>query len=210
MRLKQYLKEEVTLEDIKTLILKDVERSYLEALKSTGSLIFRGADMKTSDIDKVVPRKDRIPSSTPMIIHTGLDKIFKHRFGWNVRSEGVFTTGKVTTAMFYGNECSFFPIGKYKFVYSPDICDLFGDCVYMFARNNGKSDKSAGKYFKENPKMVDIFLKDFDKKIIKGYRDTDLIGAIKSRNEIVFKCGSYYLVHSKFENDLKEWIKNET
>jgi hypothetical protein len=65
----------------------------------------------------------RSPMDMPRELHSMLNRIFKAEFHWNVR-DGVSTTGKDTETM-YGPQYLFFPIGAYKYVWSPYINDLY-------------------------------------------------------------------------------------
>ena len=99
-------------------------KEYVKDLKRTGEVMYRGA--KGGDMTKIVPRKDRSPKDMPRDVHEELDSLFKHKFGWNARSEGVFCSGDLGQARGYGDAVfTVWPIGKYKILWNKDVFDLF-------------------------------------------------------------------------------------
>ena len=129
MRLRQHLTEYTYTGDVPdwSPIVKDC-KPFIKQLKGAHNLLLRGSNKQNPGIMKLKPRKDRHPMSTPYAIHDMLDGFFKDRFGWNARSEGVFCTGNLSTALFYAGVNgvnSVWPIGNFKYLWSPDISDLF-------------------------------------------------------------------------------------
>jgi len=57
-------------------------------------------------------------------VHNELNKELKKKFGWNVRSEGVFCAPNIYISDEYGTSYYFFPIGKFKMVYANQIDDV--------------------------------------------------------------------------------------
>jgi hypothetical protein len=68
--------------------------------------------------------KGRIPKDTPQDLHNQLNVLFKKKFKWSVR-DGIFATSNDAQANGYGYVHVFFPIGKFKYVWSPGISDLW-------------------------------------------------------------------------------------
>jgi hypothetical protein len=134
--------------------------------------------LMSSNFVKKKTRKDRMPLSTPLNIHNMLDTLFVKRFGWKVRSEGVFTYG----AEGYLYSHYLFPIGKFKFVYSPRVKDLWDYLLVL--KHDLKID-----WIEIEP--IDLFF------ILNTYKSTNLCAALKSgKSEIVFKCKEYYLLRT--------------
>lgn len=78
---------------------------------------------KKVEWQKFSVRSDRKPRDMPKDLHNLLDKTFLEMFGWKARSEGVFVTSGAT---WEGEKDSlFFPIGKFKYIWSPRINDLY-------------------------------------------------------------------------------------
>lgn len=193
MRLEHYLNEEddMSFDDIKKIIFKDVKREYLELMKDVGFL-YRGSRRKSDKpLEKLNPRQDRTPLDSDPIYHNLFDKMFLKKFGWKARSEGVFVTSHAFTADEYGKVCIFFPIGNYKFIWSPKMSDLYIGIGRLKRKYN---------YDFRNEKMADHLEKNFDDL---GYVDDDLVSAILSHSEIMFKCNSYYLLDIEYADELK-------
>jgi hypothetical protein len=136
MRLQQYITEEEkkNIEVIWDKLTKDCKPFLKELSKSMGStsqennLFYRGVESFSGvrhNIKKKKTRTNRWPKDTPNEIHEILDDIFSQYFFWNVRSTGVFTSSSKGFAGGYGTPVIFFPIGRYRYVYSPKIKDLY-------------------------------------------------------------------------------------
>lgn len=110
---------------------------FIKELKSTKSyrFLYRGTEKRVDVIRKIRRRKDRTPKDMPYDVHTFLDDSFERVFGWNARSEGVFTTSSSMEATTYGDAHMFFPIGKYNYVWSKKHEDLYSninDTEYIY------------------------------------------------------------------------------
>lgn len=132
MRLKGFITERHT--DV-TIIADTLRRdciSFVDDLKNAG-LIYRGRDVHDKTATSVRGKyglyrmksrlEDRKPLSTNPKMHDEVNKVFERDFGWKVRN-GVFTRGRGDVGG-YGEQHMFFPIGDYKFVWSPIVKDLW-------------------------------------------------------------------------------------
>ena len=137
MRLNKYLKEDYTaspqqLEEMQRILQKDCKPFLTEAKKFPHGRFFyhglkRGLKIYPKNaLEDFTVRKDRKPSDIPKSVHNYIGSEIKRKFGWNAREEGVFATSSFMTAAEFGIPYLFFPIGKFKFVYSPNIKDLLG------------------------------------------------------------------------------------
>lgn len=141
--------------------------------------VFRGVKGKPDKAFKQSVRSDRKPRDSSLETHNAIDDWFLKKFGFKARSETVFVTGDYKTAKKYGKVYAVFPIGEFKFVWSPDIKDL-GEEV-------------------GNDDIADIhdILDD-------SYFDDDHLGiAIGSKNEIMIKCKEYYAVPINGKQDIQ-------
>ena len=133
-RLKQYIiNEKRNVDFVWEALLKDC-KPFLKELKksvsSIDSLFYRGYDNfngGTYGFQKKKSRVNRRPRDTPLEVHEIFDDKFHDKFGWYVRTEGIFVTSNSSLARSYGTATIFFPIGKYKYVWSPKIEDLYND-----------------------------------------------------------------------------------
>jgi len=141
-----------------------------------------------NEFDHTPELRSRIPRGMPVEIHLALNDKFIKQFGWKVRN-GIFCYGVDGTFYIedvnkWGTNYLVFPIGEFKFVYSPDDYDL--------TESAKKDDFSV-----ENVKYIDdnlckaINLRDKSK--------------VKS-NEIIIKADSYFLINLKYANDIIEMI----
>jgi hypothetical protein len=177
MRLQKYLNEEEEYFDYIGIIERDCKPflSFIKVFKPI-PFVYRGVKSNKTFIHKT-PRSDRKPLDTPLETHKILDELFYEKFGWKVRSEGVFTF--TYSGAGYGTNYYFFPIGKnFKYVYSPDVKDLFITIERM-----GKKSKDR----EELKKIVDTYYQ--NEKYAQAF-----VGVNK---EIVWKCDSYYLLNQK-------------
>ena len=239
MRFKHYINERGT-ELPFNIIIKELYDKCYPFIKEINKqqikgFIFSGRE---NDVIKYTGkvRKNRNPKDSPIKTHNILDKLFKKKFGWKARSNAIFCTGNIHTAAAYGkNVYMIFPIGKYKFLWSPEIDDLYetidGDMLlpetekdillYYKDEIHQKAYTTALRAYnimagksKSNNIPKDEWIKDqlsdfIDAavletkqenaaknnetylKVIHGYKNTDLIAAIQSRNEIMINCKEY-------------------
>lgn len=136
----------------------------------TSRLMYRGMQSKPSHIYKQAVRSDRRPRNVDHKIHDALDAWFEEKFGFKARSETAFVTGSFADAKSYGKPYAVFPIGDFKFVWSPEIGDLF------FISHSVKPEGVASA-------MDEI-----------QYKTSDLEEAIDSGFEVMVKCDEYYAV----------------
>jgi hypothetical protein len=196
MRLQRYITEEEkkNIEVIWDKLTKDC-MSFLKELKNSNSkrkqFFYRGTTKKIAgNITKIKTRNDRKPRNTPEEIHNYLDKEFLKKFGWKARSEGVFTTSHSRTG--YGESYIFFPIGKYKYIFSTQILDLYShlgggyiDDLYLDDNNNIEIiDDAINTYISNNMKR-----------------------AMETMHETIFKCKEYYMINSNYNDVLYNLIK---
>src|SRR5574343_260209 len=191
MRLEQYLNEGF---DIYSMLMADVDHAFLKACIQADRWFLRGSRNKVSydGYLSIVPRSDRRPSDTNIIIHNELDSKFRKIFGLKARSEGVFVTGSVDQAGEYGiYTYAFFPIGKYKFIWSTDIKDatVYTDNIIFLYRK-----KIHDINYNPDPNDTDFLSYFHNKYPFDTYSDKNLAKALDSQNEVMFKCDKYYLV----------------
>lgn len=134
-RLKEYMIDEALgskslkiLKGIVEIIKKDCKPFLVEMRKNrVEDFIWRGYKngVGSEGYKVIIPRKDRTPKDMSEELHDMFDNMFYKRFKWYPRSQGVFTTSNYREASNYGKSCIFFPCGKYEYIYSPIIGDLF-------------------------------------------------------------------------------------
>ena len=211
-----YLNENITDGQLK-LIFENC-KYFFENWK--GDIIYRASNDEPFDkqIVRLKTIKDRKPSNTPINIHNKLNDLFLKLFGWKVRN-GVFTTQDENyweKIGIYAENYIFLPIGKYEYVYSNKIYDLYENVDKIFYQ--GVFDFTY-KNIEYNPRDYtkrgsNLFL---PKKSIFTELDDDVLkyfltnvleyknkGIPVKTSEISFKCDEYYLMNISFINKIKK------
>jgi len=128
MRLTKYINEikQFNYDDVIDALKKNCA-PFLKELKQTGrkKFLFRGHQYASRTITKKKTRQDRTPKDMDEKTSSYLDNLFKKKFGWFARSAGVFATADIGETYEYGKPFLFFPIGKYKYIWSPVVDDLY-------------------------------------------------------------------------------------
>jgi len=191
MRYQKYLNErDYTISNIETEeIINQLHidcSDYFKYIKY-GVKSFRGTKKKYRNIyTKIKPRKNRIPSGLPEVIHDELGLQLKKKFGWNPRTEGVFATGDFIQSQEFGDPCYFYPSNGFKMIWS----DIIND-IYVNIKSDGflsftQPDESINSY-------IEQLIKDY-----KSGTAKDINKALQSFNEVMFQCKFYYMVNINF------------
>jgi len=194
MRYRQFLNEGTVTKDELEMFKSDCAYFFKESAfpgiggSGKGYPMYRGSkSVNTNSYKVITPRTSRLPKDTPEELHYALDESFNDKFGWNVRSEGVFCTGSGPSTGPYGKIYWVLPIGKFQYVWSSKIRDL----------TNTLEEYKIFTYHPRGRSTIDM---DSDKyepildKIVSTYQDNDLYNGIYSKNEISIKCKKYYMV----------------
>ena len=215
MRLDNYivLGEEVDrlqlkVEGIIETIFKDCDY-YINQLRKSNAfkLLYRSSKdssnfykLKTSNLET-----GRRPKDMGQVMHNLLnDKIFNPVFGWNVR-DGVFASSKILP--FYGEPYIFFPAGKFEYVWSPTVIDLYDDMfdkskldfLYYYAPEKEKVAYSIQDLTEE---QIETLIKNLQNM----YQSDDFKMAVRSEHEISFKCDKYYIVNRFMTDDFEKYM----
>jgi len=190
MRLQHYLTEgykPISEYDIDSLIQKDC-KPYLRQIKD--KYLYRG--MKISDeAIKGQPRMDRMPKDTALHMSKFIDEVCQKLFGWKPRSQGLFATGGSYQAGVYGQVYEIYPIGNFKFLWSPNVHDLYTEIRVLINSYRHKQGKPRTEAYDDLMKIPDFL--DVVRKFIKTeYRDKDLYKAAMHEGEVMILCKSYY------------------
>ena len=154
-------------------------KPYLNAVKDNP--IWRGMYTSGELILKKSVRMNRRPADTLQSDHDEIDDSFERVYGWKPRSQAIFVTGELDIASSYGEPHMIFPRGKFRFIYSNDIRDL-----YAVVSGHSKFRIPTGQ-----EKELDDFIK---KHYINGKSPNEFKKAISSKNEIMVGCKDYYAV----------------
>jgi hypothetical protein len=196
MRLLNYINENSISVEEAVEMIKDDCAPYFKLAQASKPL-YRGTEKLIADIATIFPRKDRKPKDIPREFHDYLDKELQKKFGWKPRSEGVFATSDILQAEAYGKSYLFFPIGDFKFIWSPDIRDLYIEMANILEDGRTRPGEDPWTNVDKEYLRKDLLM------FISTYINKNLKEAINSWHEMIFKCASYYLVNT-------QWLTRET
>jgi len=123
----KYLAESEETKLLKDLLLLNC-KPFINDMRGSNKLLYRGLSRAIESEFKVFNSHldGRKPKDINKHLHDELNYWFERKFGWKVRN-GVFVTSDIRSAKTYGgNVYIFFPMGKYEYVWSSKIDDLFG------------------------------------------------------------------------------------
>jgi hypothetical protein len=161
-------------------------------------------------------KQDRRPKDTHYKLHNWLDNEFQKKFGWRPRTQGLFATGDFGFANGYQNGAwIIFPSNGYKFIWSHKVSDIYKnlnfdayedpDVFPKYFRNEYEQLYGADPEHHEYDypfKTFDEYVEDYENKWKKKiadelyyYQDTDLEGAMRSGNEVMFGCQKYFAIN---------------
>jgi len=194
MRLKSYITE-ITFDQKILPIRKTLERDCKEILQfyRYGKFLYRG--IRTNDSDPIfltkTPRDDRRPKDTAESIHDYMNKLYKKKFGWEVRN-GISVSTSYGQADAYGNVHVFFPADGFKYVWHPDIYDFTND----FA-----GDWMDSRSFDPDP-TFNIDFQTAAQQLVDTSYDKNIKGAYGYNREMMFWAPKYYLLRNAYYEDV--------
>lgn len=200
MKAKRYIAEAIAGDrEILDFVKKQCSKYLAE---SKGNTLWRAIPRRINKYEVVQSHiSNRAPMNVPLEFHHYLNSIFEEKFGWPVRN-GTFSYSDKEKTYFYGQPYMFFPIGDYKFVWSPNVSDLFGALYSFIPKEYFEHSSSMGVWWKKKPEEA----KKVARTLLITYTDKNLVEAIKHRVhlvrdegcEISFKCGNYVLVDEEY------------
>ena len=201
-----------TFESLKT-ILHSKCNIFLN--ESNGQKLYRGIRNPNHlyAIKKV--RIDRKPVDNSKDVHRYFDKVLYEMFGWKARSQSLFCTGNILQTGDYGEPYVVVPIGRYNYLHSNVIQDLYlellkptGEVLNIINKYNIFEKIHQHNWFdifeRSNQKKLDIKEKDvvsLVKDICSLYKKNKGIDkAISSRGEIMLNCKEYLEIENDYFN----------
>lgn len=201
MTFKQYVAEVVGKPLIDVDTIKNDCAFFLK--ESDGGILLRGIndpgsqfghimlDGKEYPIFKKTVRADRKPLSTDPQIHKAIDNWFDETFDMKARSNTLFCfgLGGWGNTSSYGVRYLILPIGKFRYVWSQTVSDLFDDVITKkFSAGEGKKFRDSFLDDKGEPDL-DKLAAEMSKL---GYQTDELDIAVHEGNEIMVECREYY------------------
>jgi hypothetical protein len=149
-----------------------------------------------------VVQKDRKPRDSAKFVHDLMDDWFMKNYGVKARSEGLFSTGKITAAKGYGQVAYVFPVGNFKYLWATmmngETEHGVGDTLSASRRIQEKCLYSKKE---DAPKITDIEMRKY------AWHTDNLVAAIESGAEITILCDEVILVPVKQVPDYATFIK---
>jgi len=183
MRLNKYLIERFEVSD------QQLEKSYEDLNGKVGAVIkqqckpflsqvksqnlpglFRGIRHASELIGQHKVRTDRRPLDSSVDDSEAIDDAFERKFGWRPRSQALMCSGRPGQAGGYGDLFLVLPIGKFKFIWSRTIADLFPHIDVARNRANLQTYKVYG----DPDSELNVFRRKLTDDIVADYQETDL------------------------------------
>lgn len=172
-------------EDI-DLLTKEIKEKCQPFIKAAGNLpMFRCMVPPENYIRKV--RKDRQPQNSLPFDHDVMNAWFDENFGVKHRSESLFVAGgsKIDelTELYHDTYYGVFPIGDFKFVWSPEYFDVWAELDTSYPQSTRNDEEKANR----KQQVLKILTNG-------KYSDKDLQSALRSGNEMMIECDEYVIV----------------
>jgi hypothetical protein len=146
--------------------------------------MYRGVTRELPAVSLQQNIANRRPVNTVASLSNLADSWFVEHTGIKFRSNAVFAAGDLATARSYGTVYVMFPIGEFKFCWSPVVEDMF----MMINDLNNRVPRNT-------MEVPELFKAEMLKRMgHAGYRTDHLIEAIDSTSEIMVHCNKYYLL----------------
>lgn len=171
-------------------IIDEKCQPFLKEKGSWENMLFRGVKSPPKTWDERVTRTDRRPRLLSTELHDFLGKLTKKMFGWNTRTEGVFTTSKLSDARAWGQASIVFPIGKFQYIWIDST-----DVIYSLYDNRFMTSAEA-------EGMIEKEMKNYQSKNLKKYLSTPYGGG-----ECIVKCDKYLMINYEWKETLLEYYR---
>ncbi len=196
MKFSDYINEEYDVfYEIRDILIKNCKLFLKEFGKPyvAGKYIWRGIMDPFGNNDYIIKnaRTNRKPRFIDVELHKELSRVSKKLWGWDMRTEGVFT-GSNDIANRFGKPGVFFPFGSYKYVYSKEYEDAYSE-YNMFDI----------KYKNEIVNKIENIYKN-------DYKTSGLPNELRKKSsfEAIFKCDKYMIVkHFNLRRAIYEALK---
>lgn len=164
-----------------------------------GNFIWRGKT-GVEGVELKKARKNRKPRIVNQKLHKILSEFTTDLFGWDARSEGVFTGGRLTASP-YGQPCIFVPKGNYQYVWVENPEELVYPLYDEITEWLNRDDYPESEVEKLLDKLKDVYRKNY-----KTSGLSEILG--EPRYEAIFRCEEYFLITSSYweEHNLSSMI----
>ena len=164
------------------------------------NIAYRGMDKtkywETPIIIKDVRLEERKPLDSDDATHGFLNTEFTKLYGAPFRS-AMFMTGSARDTLRYGFTFQVFPVGQFKFIWSPTVNDLWVEARDLRRTLAFPTDRDEQE-MKKNEEYKAKVHKAFYDKVIASYETGNMQAALKSGKEIMCRAEQYYAIN--FDN----------
>jgi len=197
MKSTEFITEGVSNAMLETLagIIKRDCQPYLQEAKPFDPYkqLMRGMGKATKNFidNKSIRLDERTPKDIPKQLHDKINQYFNQKFGGSFRN-ALFATGDYIQAENYGNVYYIFPIGDFKYLYNPDIEDLFinyDEYRPWFKPGTGPGPEELERLKQEA--MQEFFDEEID---VNGWYNTNLQAGIQSGMEVMIRAKGYHAI----------------
>ncbi len=203
MRLIHYINEEKEIYKLYIQKMKKDCKKFINEFRNENTRILRIDRKKKSwRITPLMTRNKRKPTDTPKEISDIFDNEFKKKFGWKARTENViFCWIANENIKPFSNFRYVFPVGDYKYVWSPKVNDLYQKLFSTSKMiNAGLSDKITN-----DPEVIKYAEKTFKNELINTYINKDITKYFGIEyTEVMINCKKYYLVSPSVIKEVNE------
>jgi len=171
-------------------LIKKECKAFLNETKACKKFLYRGLRLKDDPhvgFEVGIPRQDRRPTDTDKRTQRLFDKAYEQKYGWKPRTTGVFTSNDVGGTYGYGWTHLIFPVGKYRYAWSPEVRDFF--------IHQGRMKISQRNDIHVLGEMMEL---------VKEYKDSkDLCKILNTKKsfEVILGCKKYYGIQWRAINE---------
>ncbi len=169
---------------------------YIEAIKGSRAFdLLKHGTKSGPDVWGIRKHEKRIgPRDSDPRLHDAVNDFFVSEFGWDARTDALFASSSWIAPKAYGLIYFVFPVGKFQFLWSPKIEDLWSDVhllrsAIMKKHKDMSRDEAMTQAIHDGIELV---------KNGKWKFNTDLRDAMQMGNEVMLKSlsGKYYLIRT--------------
>ena len=195
LKFEKFIKEELKAGEETVQLISRECKPYIKEVKTNG-VTYRGfksmdnAQKVNSILYRHTTRKARKPRFIPEELHKFMGKYLKKKFGWNPRTQGVFTASEITSRMFGqgggDRPRAIFPILNYKYILMRNLHLTKMYRFYDVATEEGWFNPDFLEKEGYKKKIIDI---------MNQYKTSGLKNAVQEQGqtwECIIKCNSYY------------------
>lgn len=188
MRFKQYVleKEQFNLDKFKRNC-----SFYLDQMKGHHGYLFHGSKSMPTDYAMMAMKQRTAPRDSPSKLHNEVNQFFEMKFHYPFRN-GLFASGKWSTAKTYGAVGVIFPIGEFEWLCNTER--QFHDLTGHYERNVDllRTNNPELEYDERSEQAADITLEKLKASKMWNF-NINLPQCIANGNEIMLKCNSFYI-----------------